>query len=271
MNGLQGEAIGGLRILQITDFHLFGDPRTKLLGVNTQNTFDAVLGLARMRDWPPDVIVVTGDLAQDGSAETYRRLRGHLVALDVPIYWLPGNHDDISVMADCLSGDNVKAEGSFCKGKWQVILLDSTVPDKVGGYLGEDELERLDRCLDGHPDYHALICLHHQPVSIGCAWMEPIGLDNAGPFFAVVDRHPQVRGVVWGHVHQDLTVQRKGVPLLAAPSTCFQFKPNSDKFTIDGQLPGYRLLLLQPDGAIQTEVRRLEDFVMDVETAATGY
>jgi Icc protein len=81
-----------------------------------------------------------------------------------------------------------------------------------------------------------------------------LGLRNSDDFFEVIDRHDNVRGIAWGHVHQASDHERNGVTLFITPSTCAQFLPNSDVFKMDTRPPGYRWLNLMPDGSIETEV-----------------
>ena len=139
------------------------------------------------------------------------------------------------------------------------------MPGSVPGYLQDDQLQLLARALSEAPERHHLVCLHHHPVSIGCAWMEPIGLRNPEAFFEVLDRFPQVRAVLWGHVHQEIDRQRNGVRLLASPSTCIQFAPGSEAFQVDRLAPGYRWLRLNHDGSLETGVSPHTgiDFVVD--------
>jgi Icc protein len=85
-------------------------------------------------------------------------------------------------------------------------------------------------------------------------WLDKVGLANANEFWSVIDSHPQVRAVVWGHVHQAFEGTRRGVRLIATPSTCAQFQPRSNDFVIDSQPPAYRLLTLHSNGAIDTGV-----------------
>ena len=260
-----------IRVLQITDFHLFEVPHQTLMGVDTQASYETVLGWAREDEWPPDVVLATGDLAQDGGEETYRRLQNSFASLKVATYWIPGNHDNPTIMQNTLVGDQVSADKRVELGSWQLILLDSTVSDQVHGELGETELEKLDGWLTEFPDKHALICLHHHPIAMGCDWMEPLGLKNSDALFAVLDRHPQVKAVIWGHVHQHLAQQRNGVQLLSSPSTCFQFKPHSRDFAVDTALPGYRRLDLFPDGRVETRVERLEKYDLQFDSESPGY
>lgn len=260
-----------VRVLQITDTHLFADPGAALVGVNTQDSFRAVLELVRDREAAFDFILATGDLAQDGSMAAYRRLQTGLAAFGVPVYWLPGNHDVPAMMRQCNDSGSVRAERDFRMGNWQVVLLDTNVPTAVGGRLNAEELQRLDDRLTAFPEHHALICLHHHPVAVGSRWMDEIGLDNPDALFQVLDRHPQVRAVLWGHIHQDFSTLRNGVQLLASPSTCFQFKPRSPAFALDDARPGYRWLDLYADGRVETGVQRATDYDMQVNTASAGY
>lgn len=260
-----------VKILQVTDTHCYADPGKTLLGLNTDQSFQAVLRLARRLHWPVDLVLATGDLVHGGSAQGYHRLKRHLEETGVPVYSLPGNHDDGVQLKRILSGDNLRPERSACYGNWQIILLDSSVPDQAAGLLGAPELERLERCLSEYPQHHALVCLHHHPVPIGSRWMDTMRLLNAPEFFQVLDRHAQVRSVLWGHIHQEFNAERKGVKLLGSPSTCVQFKPRSEEFALDEVPPGYRWLALRPDGAIETGVRRLDSFPQEINLRSTGY
>jgi Icc protein len=85
-------------------------------------------------------------------------------------------------------------------------------------------------------------------------WLDRVGLTNAAEFLHTIDAHRNVRAIVWGHVHQSYDCLRKGVRLLATPSTCAQFLPNSDDFAVDPRPPGYRTFELRADGSLLTEV-----------------
>ncbi len=85
-----------------------------------------------------------------------------------------------------------------------------------------------------------------------------MALENPEAFFDVIDRHPQVRGILWGHIHQSFEAQRHGVQLIRTPSTCVQFKPRHGVFEADALGPGYRWLGLSPDGQIRHTVRYLQ-------------
>lgn len=246
-----------VRIIQITDTHLLADPSESFDGINTQGSLMQVIELMKRSHWPADFVLATGDLAHDPEPATYRRLQRLFEAAHVPVYCIPGNHDDPDVMREWLPSEQVRMANSILTDRWQVILLNTMVPEMHGGILSEQELATLDTCLHCHPDDHALVCLHHPPVSIDSQWMDAMSLTNADRFFSVLDRHLQVRCVLWGHIHQEFDDRRKNVRLLGTPSTCVQFTPRAKQHERDKKKPGYRWLVLNPDGSIETGVNRL--------------
>jgi Icc protein len=260
-----------INVLQITDTHLFADGDGSLLGLNTEQSLQAILRKALPRKPRPDLVLATGDLVHDGTPAAYRRVFGHLDSLGLPVYCLAGNHDEATTLRQTLRGERLHYVPQLLQGDWQFIFLDSTLAGSEGGHLDRQALEALETRLAAAPDKHALVCLHHQPVPMGSRWLDTMAVDNAGDFLAVIDRHPQVRGILWGHVHQTFDQERNGVRLMATPSTCIQFLPGSDDFALDTAAPGYRWLSLYPDGRIETGVERLEEIPGTVDLASAGY
>lgn len=242
-----------LRLIQFTDPHLYGDEAQTLRGVATLPALRASLEHAQAHHWPVDAILVTGDIVQDDPAGYVHFLRV-FSGLGKPILCLPGNHDDPSAMRRELARKPFKVGGFADFDAWRIVLLDSVIPAAAGGRLSSQSLRELDAALAGAADRHALVCLHHHPVSMSSRWLDEVGLDNAEEFLRIIDQHRNVRAVLWGHVHQRFEGLRKNVRLLATPSTCAQFRPHADEFTVDPSPPAYRTLELRPDGSIDTEV-----------------
>jgi len=260
------------RAVQLTDLHLYANPQQTLLGLNTYQSFMTVLAQVQRDHWPVDILLATGDLAQDGSEGAYQLLRQALLPLDTPTYYIPGNHDHPQLMTAVLPGHKISTAKQILLPPWQILLLDSTLPHQVGGYLDQTQLDFLEKNLSYYPDYHALICLHHHPLSVDCGWMEEIGLENGNQFFEVLSSYPQVRGVLWGHIHQNFEQQKSGLMLMASPSTCIQFKPQTENFSLDDTLPGYRWLELYEDGTLKTGVCRVPlDPHQKVNLDSAGY
>jgi Icc protein len=251
--------------------HLYAESSGSLLGLNTEASLAAVVADIRAHHLPADAVLATGDLVHDGKPAAYERIFSWLQAFGLPVYCLPGNHDEATVLQDTLNHRLVRYVEQVNIGNWQVILLDSTIPGSEGAHLGPEALRSLDARLRAAPDNPALVCLHHQPIAMGSRWLDTMAVDNPEEFFAIIDRYPQVRGILWGHVHQELDRMYKGIKMMSSPSTCIQFLPMSDDFAIDPIPPGYRWLELHPDGRIASGVRRIEEIPGRIDMASVGY
>jgi len=242
-----------LRLNHFTDPHLYGSETESLRGIATLPALTATLTHAQTCDWPPDAVLVTGDIVQDDPAgyAHFRRLFG---ALGMPVLCLPGNHDEPAAMRRELNRSPFVVGGFYDLGLWRIVLLDSCIPGSASGYLNKQSLAALDEALATAVDRHCIVCLHHHPVAMDSRWLDRVGLENADEFLQTIDRHRNVRAIVWGHVHQSYDGLRKGVRLLATPSTCAQFLPHSADFAVDQLPPGYRTLELRADGSLLTEV-----------------
>lgn len=257
-------------LVQLSDSHLFAEADSTLLGMNTRESLERVIDQVLVEQPVIDLVIASGDLSQDGTLESYQQFRQMSSRISAPARWFPGNHDEPRIMAEAASQSDL-LEPIVDIGNWRITLLDSAVPGSVPGYLADDQLQLLVASLSEAPERHHLICFHHHPVPIGCAWMDPIGLRNPDALFAVLERFPQARAVLWGHVHQEFDQMRNGVRLIASPSTCVQFDPGSVDFKVGEQSPGYRWLRLQADGRLETGVSRVDDFVFEVDYGGTGY
>lgn len=262
---------GTLRVLQLSDPHLFADPEGRLLGLKTLETLNQVLAQAKKELPPMDLALVTGDLVHDSSPEGYALLQERLTTLGIPTYCIPGNHDDPALLKTSLDGNPVSTASHVQQDNWLIVLLNSKKPGEEKGLLDAGELDKLTSILGDNPDKHTLICLHHNPVPVGSKWLDTMQLENADDFFHIVDRHPQVRGIAWGHVHQAFESERNGVRLIATPSTCFQFTPQTTEFALDEKPPACRWLALLPNGEIKTDVLYLDSMPESLERSTRGY
>jgi 3',5'-cyclic-AMP phosphodiesterase len=248
--------MSSIRVIQFTDPHLFGNAAETLRGVNTLESLERTLADASGHLAIADAILVTGDLVQDdaGGYEHFRRIFSRL---GKPVLCVPGNHDLVPEMRAALSAPPFILDGPADIGAWRFVLVDSVVANQAGGHVSAEMLSKLDEDLGRARQRHSMVCLHHHPVAMSSRWLDKVGLANANEFWSVIDSHPHVKAVVWGHVHQPFEGSRRGVRLLATPSTCAQFQPRSDQFVIDNQPPAYRLLTLNSNGAIDTGVHTL--------------
>jgi Icc protein len=139
-------------------------------------------------------------------------------------------------------------------GAWSFVLLNTFLTGEDAGGLGEKRLHALAVALREHSSQHVIVVMHHQPLPMGSAWLDGVGLRDAQQFLSVIDTHDNVRCVAWGHVHQASDRMRGKVRYLSTPSTCSQFLPSSDFFALDSRPPGLRWIELFSDGRIETAV-----------------
>lgn len=263
-----------VRILQITDTHLFAGETDTLLGINTLRSYHAVLDAIVKQQLPADLIVATGDLVQDQSTRAYQRFTDGIARLPAPCVWLPGNHDYQPSMAQELAAAGISPSKQVLLGdQWQILLLDSQVQSVPHGELSDDQLIWLDNCLAQQPDRHTVVMLHHHPLASGCTWLDQHSLRNSHMLAEVLARYQNIEGILCGHIHQDLDVMWNGIRMLATPSTCVQFKPHCTNFTLDTAAPGWRYLELTTgdNPSLTTQLFRLDTDEFSPDLGSDGY
>lgn len=262
-----------LVLVQITDSHLLADPEGCLLEVNTDHSLRGVLDDIKRRETHIDILLATGDIAQDGSIQAYQRFLQHVAGINAPLHGLPGNHDD---------RDNLRAawqdgvEPVIDLGNWRIIMLDSSLPGSNAGHLAESQLAMLQAAATQVHDRHVLVAVHHNPVPMGCGWLDSMTIDNGDALINCIGQLPNVRCLLWGHVHQEYDQVHQYNPvhqlrLIASPSTCVQFMPHSSEFELDTTAPAYRWLKLHANGDIDTGVQRVEVIGIAPDQGSAGY
>jgi Icc protein len=230
--------------------------------------FDAV----KTQTFAFDAILATGDISQDHSEASYHRFVEGISKLKRPCFWLPGNHDYQPGMKAVLPNQFVRQANHLLLGEyWQIISLDSQVSGVPHGQLSEEQLALLDNKLTDYPQRYAMVLLHHNSLPVGSSWLDQHCLRERERFWQIIERHSNVRVVVCGHVHQDSRIQHQGVEVLTTPSTCIQFKPNSNEFALDRTSPGWREIELHANGSIVTHVKRLGNGLYLPDFTSTGY
>lgn len=248
-----------LTVLQLTDCHLLEGDDAQVFGLNTQETFNWVTDLLQQQFPNPDLIIATGDIAEDGSAGAYKKFVHKVLKLSQKVAWLPGNHDVLNTMREVDASLGVKV---IEVSDWKILLLDSHIEGKVEGYLARAELDFLETELLRDTERPVLIGVHHPPMEIEATYLNPHRIGNADDFFTVIDRFTNIKGIFFGHIHQLIDQHRSNVRLLASPSTCHQFSPHGDSFAFDDLPPGYRWFELFAGGRFETGVVRIDADLM---------
>ncbi|MBT6180308.1 MAG: metallophosphoesterase [Halieaceae bacterium] len=257
-----------LTLVQVTDTHLTGDSDGTLLGMNTERSARQVIEAA-LASQQPDCVLVTGDIAADGQAAAYEQLNGFFNHR-VPTLWLPGNHDDVRAQKGAYR-DHLKRR--IVGRHWDVLMLETQVVGKVGGYFSSAELEALQCAVADAAagDKSLLIATHHPLRALQSTWLDEQAVSNASAALTLMQTLSDRVVVVSGHVHQESDAVVQGVRMLTTPSTCIQFAPGSHDFALDDKQPGYRRIVLQPNGQIETQVIRICDEENRPLSGSSGY
>lgn len=240
-----------MRIIQLSDCHLSRDPSTRYRGVDAQGNLERVLEKAMA--WAPDLLLATGDLSEDASDASYDRLAAMLAETGVAVMALPGNHDDPAEVRRRFPASPVAGAWVHEDVDWHIVLLDSTYRGGIDGRLAGSVLSALEMAL-AESSRPVLLALHHQPLPVGSPWIDRYALQEPGKLASVLERHPQVRLVTWGHVHQAWAGQFAGVAALACPSTASNSLPGQARFSEDPAGPACRWFELEPGGDWETGI-----------------
>lgn len=247
-HGAQG---GGFRLAHLSDLHVCAEPSARVMGVLPLHQLERTAGAVARFD--PDLVLVTGDIAHDGSRDAYRAARAALSGLRCPVYVVPGNHDDPAELARGFGPQPLVVSA----GGWRIVLLDSRRGGSESGVLRRAQLARADQLLARMPAGPVAVAIHHPPVEVGSPWLDAKGLAGAACLEQWVRGRGDVHVVLAGHVHQLVRRRFGSAVLLTAPSTCAQFAPGTRRCEIADRRPAWRSLLLERNGGSRTGVRRL--------------
>jgi len=230
-------------LLQISDCHLLADPKGRYRGQSPDECLQRLS--PAMAAFKPDGLVLTGDVAEDGSSEAYERAIDALIGLAPKRAVIPGNHDDPDHMFDIFDAAGFAQRQVVTWGGWAVALLDSVQPNDPAGALSPTEYQLLE---DAQTlALPTLVFLHHPPMAVGSPWIDRYALNAPEPFIEAVGLG-QVQAVGFGHVHQVFSEHRGGVQYLSAPATSVNSQPDRDSFTPDPTGPKARWYRLWPNG-----------------------
>ncbi len=217
-------AAAPLLVAQITDCHVVATDHTFSGRVDTGAGLRRAVAQLNAMAPRPDVVLATGDLVNDGTADEYAHLGTILDELEIALHVVPGNHDDRQGLRSTIDG--LPAGGPQDRIDYviedhplRLIGLDTTVPGDHGGESQPDQMAWLDSQLAAQPDRPTLIFQHHPPFATGIEWMDAVGLRHADRQAEVLERHRQVVAVICGHVHRPISTVIGSAAVSIAPST----------------------------------------------------
>ena len=252
-----------VRVLQVTDCHILPEEGREAYGTDTYRSLQSVRDAALAFSDPPDLIVATGDLSEDATDESYRRLQGLIHATGLPAYVIPGNHDSLEAIGRSLLSPSIMHVPTLDAGQWRFVFLNSKVDGAAHGYLAESDLSRLKQALDDASGLSVVACLHHSPVrpcpSTGCH------LHNDEELLELLRNHTSARLVLAGHAHLESERRIAQTTVLTTPATSSQCAHSQlgdpvdhedfwASHVFDPSRHGFRMLTLKADGEFETQV-----------------
>lgn len=212
-------------IAQISDTHIVGRGKLTLglapMAANLAACIDHINQLSPK----PDVVVVTGDVTDDGSMEAVEHAASLLSNLKYPYYVVPGNHDDRSNLWSIFGGNACPSMigqyiGYVVEGfDVRLIGVDSTRRDLPGGELCSTRLSWLDDQLSETAHQPTIIFMHHTPVKFGVLESDEDGFIGADELGRIVEKYANIEGVICGHIHLPAFARWHGTNVSTAPST----------------------------------------------------
>lgn len=215
-------------IAQITDLHT--GSRIKMPGYEVDTLSRVAKAVAHLNalDPAPDLVLATGDLTRDGAREEYEALKAAFASLAMPVYLLPGNHDDRAMLRAVFGEQGYLPDDGFLhytieEPPLRIVALDTQIPGESRGELCASRLAWFEATLDAAPERPTLIAMHHPPFSTGLPEFDRIGLSGAEAMGAIVARHPQIETILCGHVHREITLRWHGTLVTVTPSAAYQY------------------------------------------------
>lgn len=257
-------------LVQLTDLHIREPGRLAYGRIDTAPYLrTAVSSVLRLRQ-RAQAVVITGDLTDFGRAAEYAHLADLLAPLDMPVYLLPGNHDDRDQMRRSFPDhDWLGQEGEFIQysvrvGKLRLIALDTSEPGKSHGTLDRQRLDWLEQELQARKDEAVVIAMHHPPFRTLIGHMDDIGLvQGAAELEAIVARHPNVERVICGHLHRAIDVRFGGTIACTTPAPAHQVALDLDPRAQSRWIlepPGFRVLAHDGCGGVVSHVAACGEF-----------
>lgn len=233
-----------LTVVQITDTHLFADDHATLYDVYpNQNFLRVIQHIKNDSQLNPDFFLLTGDLSQDESALSYQKVLKGMHDFNVPVYWIPGNHDDLDVMQTVFSQSPLfHNQPQLNLLHWDLIFLNTKRENDGVGFLSIAEQDKLKTILatKKNNEKSIAIIMHHHPIETNTPLIDKYILENRAEFWSLVADNSQIKLIVCGHVHGDYQLHYGRINVECSPATCLQWRKGTEAFIIEQEI-GYKV------------------------------
>ena len=236
-------------IAQISDCHIRSGPSPFDKLVDSSETLKQVVSHLLSNKAQPDVLLATGDLTESGTDEEYVELLDLLSPLDLPRLPIPGNHDEYSKFENSLERYLPKelpnSHCSYVNDDFPIRLigLDTSLPGRHDGDFDDERFEWLEEKLVSDSEKPTLLFTHFPPFASGIHFMDISGLKNSERLCSLIEKNPQIKLVVSGHLHRPIATMIGSSVASVCPSTSHQLglELNPEYGSLVDEPPGYQL------------------------------
>jgi 3',5'-cyclic-AMP phosphodiesterase len=211
-------------IAQISDPHVCA-PGVLYKGVANSNALlsEAIKHLHQL-DRRPDLVLITGDLTDEGRTVEYEHALELLAQLQIRYCVIPGNHDHRERFRSAFVAHRYLPKTGrlhYCLEDMpvRIVALDSSVPNEHHGAIDESGLHWLSETLQADRIKPTLVIMHHPPFQSGIGYLDEYSLRAPDALREIIQAAPNIEAVLVGHVHRHMTHRWAGTLVIACPST----------------------------------------------------
>ncbi len=226
-----------IKIAQISDLHLLKSKYETIHQVNPYKRAAAIISFLKKKNY--NLIIISGDIANNGEIESYEQLATMLNGIETKIILFPGNHDNPNNLESILTNNKnyiISPKNPIIISTWKFLYVDTVVKQKNYGHISYTAIERLKKTLSSNKEKNICLLMHHNPFNIGIDCVDKYKIDNFNNTVGTLTEN--VKLILHGHVHSNYFLLKEGIIYSAPLSTSFQFSNHND--TIDTKIFGFK-------------------------------
>ena len=246
-----------VKIIQLSDIHLSAKGEE---AVQADRLFTAVNVIRECyRDC--DLVVITGDIADDGKETSYQIARDILSDIEAPLVTLVGNHDRREALRNTVG--NAPNDGSgfvqtrILLGPAEVLALDTLDEGREAGLLCPRRMTWLTEQTNRPNAQIRLVFMHHPPLPIGVSWLDAIKLQNHKAVISALSSSSVRTAVFAGHVHMDTVISQDDLTMFTTRGLARGFGMHANH--TDNSPPGFRVIEVGEDGTLIVRTEHISD------------
>jgi len=217
-------------IAQITDLHVGREIPFHSGNIVLYDQLVKAVESVNSLDPLPDVLVVSGDLANHGNEKDYKRVHDLFKTLNMPYYIVVGNHDQRSSLRSIFSEHTYMNTGSeFIQYALEdypvrIVVIDTLAVGSHRGLMDKERLDWLDKTLAQEKKKPTMIFMHHPPFETGMPYPDSLGMDGKEELGAIIRKYSNIEAVASGHTHREAALRWNGTVAYTTPSSSFSYK-----------------------------------------------